>query len=1182
MKPLQLKIKGLNSFLDEQTIDFSCLSDRGLFGIFGPTGSGKSSILDAITLALYGKVPRAGGQLGGIVNTQTDTAQVVYDFALGEGEARRFYRVQRSFKRNVNRRTGNEGVSTKSAGLYDISDSENPQVLFEGQREVNAGVEALVGLSAEDFTRSVVLPQGSFSEFLKMTGADRGQMLERIFALEEYGEKMTIRIKRIKADQYIQAMQMEALLSSYADISPEIYNSKEAELKLLRQDMQALEALWQTTEQDYQQFKLVWEGQEELKSYQLVAGELQAQQKEMNQLQVQFEKAERAALLRPLLERLEPREKLVAARTAEMKILDDQLKSIHTQLILTGEKFNQAKHNQEVELPAQREKLHQLEMALKIEADISLLQTEYDHLRQQYEASTNTIEGQKTTLEQKQNQIAALRASVLSCRQQLDMIKISPELRERMSQAYEEERQYRQEQKMLEDIQPIISNLETNLKGNEAQRITRMEQYQQEENEQQRLLLAKDNLENNYPGHKDDLLDLQQIINKEQQEIEQLIVLHAEAEQIQLELSQLAEEKHTRYLKVAEEQALLAQQEAKRQDCQLRLEISRDKNMAGALASKLVSGEACPVCGSAHHPAPAGTVEILAIEALEKEKLRLEQQVQQQQNKVRQIELELRDWLGKEAHKIQAAQLLQDKIAGRQLAPLQELVKRKESAFIKLKEEISGWEEKRKLIAEQIVTVKERMAQLATELATQQTAGQKDREIMANKQLEAEQIQARLVATQKRYLASCLALGFEQMEVPYRQMQQNDRQAETLEKELRALEIEMNSLEAERVKLQEEINQLELSRTEIITSGKEKSRLLEQKRAELQVICGALNPASAIAAQQEIIEGIEKDYQLWQGEYESSRLQEDQLKQQYAALEGDLRALTAVLQEERWEMEQGLKTHSFIDRAELISNFQEESVADQWRNTIRAYFDRLNLNEANLERVEQRLAGLSIAEDEWQVLQQKRQDLQENLSEMKNHLLIQATAQQEVVRRLQARQEIESKKQSIDHKYGLIEELENLFKGKKFVEFIARTQLSYIAREASAKLKDITRGRYALELNAEGDFIMRDDFNGGVRRATHTLSGGETFLTSLALALALSSHIQLGRASLEFFFLDEGFGTLDAETLEIVIDSLERLHSEKLTVGVISHVEELKQRMPRRLIVTQAIPGISGSTVAIE
>ena len=111
---------------------------------------------------------------------------------------------------------------------------------------------------------------------------------------------------------------------------------------------------------------------------------------------------------------------------------------------------------------------------------------------------------------------------------------------------------------------------------------------------------------------------------------------------------------------------------------------------------------------------------------------------------------------------------------------------------------------------------------------------------------------------------------------------------------------------------------------------------------------------------------------------------------------------------------------------------------------------------------------------------------------------------------------------------------------------------------------------------------MRDNFNGGERRSVDTLSGGETFLTSLSLALALSSQIQLkGSAPLEFFFLDEGFGSLDAELLDIVMESLERLHSDKLSVGIISHVEELKNRVPIKLLVTSSEAG-SGSKVKIE
>ncbi len=106
--------------------------------------------------------------------------------------------------------------------------------------------------------------------------------------------------------------------------------------------------------------------------------------------------------------------------------------------------------------------------------------------------------------------------------------------------------------------------------------------------------------------------------------------------------------------------------------------------------------------------------------------------------------------------------------------------------------------------------------------------------------------------------------------------------------------------------------------------------------------------------------------------------------------------------------------------------------------------------------------------------------------------------------------------------------------------------------------------------------------NGGQRRSVDSLSGGETFLTSLSLSLALSSQIQLkGSSPLEFFFLDEGFGSLDIDLLDIVMESLENLHSEKLSIGIISHVEELKDRVPVKLLVESSDVG-RGSRVKIE
>lgn len=172
---------------------------------------------------------------------------------------------------------------------------------------------------------------------------------------------------------------------------------------------------------------------------------------------------------------------------------------------------------------------------------------------------------------------------------------------------------------------------------------------------------------------------------------------------------------------------------------------------------------------------------------------------------------------------------------------------------------------------------------------------------------------------------------------------------------------------------------------------------------------------------------------------------------------------------------------------------------------------------------------------------------------------------------------------AVEHQIGILEDLKGVSRGKRFVEYMAAERLKYISRSASRRLSEITNGSYELETNQEGEFVIRDNKNGGVLRAPATLSGGETFVTSLALALSLSEEIQLkGTAPLELFFLDEGFGSLDENLLDVVMTSLERIHNEHLKVGIISHVESVKARVPVRLIVSPAQSGIRGSKVEIE
>ena len=148
---------------------------------------------------------------------------------------------------------------------------------------------------------------------------------------------------------------------------------------------------------------------------------------------------------------------------------------------------------------------------------------------------------------------------------------------------------------------------------------------------------------------------------------------------------------------------------------------------------------------------------------------------------------------------------------------------------------------------------------------------------------------------------------------------------------------------------------------------------------------------------------------------------------------------------------------------------------------------------------------------------------------------------------------------------AVLAELVAELRGDRFGDYIVTETLQLLAAHASQELLRISDGRYSL-VSEDGDFEVVDHANADERRSVKTLSGGETFLASLALALALSRHVGdlatdgLG-AKLEAVFIDEGFGTLDPETLDDVIDALERLRAEDLMVGVISHVPELGERV---------------------
>jgi exonuclease SbcC len=167
--------------------------------------------------------------------------------------------------------------------------------------------------------------------------------------------------------------------------------------------------------------------------------------------------------------------------------------------------------------------------------------------------------------------------------------------------------------------------------------------------------------------------------------------------------------------------------------------------------------------------------------------------------------------------------------------------------------------------------------------------------------------------------------------------------------------------------------------------------------------------------------------------------------------------------------------------------------------------------------------------------------------------------------RVKQRQQLEAKITADAAQIAVLQILATELRADHFIDFVVQETLDVLAVHASEELLRISDGRYSL-ISSTGDFSVVDHVNADEKRSVKTLSGGETFMASLSLALALSKHVSelagegLG-ARLEAVFIDEGFGALDPETLDEVIDALERLRQDDLLIGIISHVPALAERI---------------------
>lgn len=250
---------------------------------------------------------------------------------------------------------------------------------------------------------------------------------------------------------------------------------------------------------------------------------------------------------------------------------------------------------------------------------------------------------------------------------------------------------------------------------------------------------------------------------------------------------------------------------------------------------------------------------------------------------------------------------------------------------------------------------------------------------------------------------------------------------------------------------------------------------------------------------------------------------------------------------------------------------------------LRACVDRLADASARIDEARAALAHLTSDRDERDRAHEQERDAARRAAFEAVDRAERALEQRRAIDRRAARfLELRARAALLEPRAQRLAQARLLVSANQLAELAAERHLEAVTRDAAALLRTLSAERYALVRSADGAFAIADSDLGSAARSPSTLSGGETFLVALALALALSERIQIaGRARFDFFFLDEGLGGLDAATLEIALSALERLRGPRRVIGLISHLAAVEERMPHKLRVEPG-RGERGVTVRHE
>ena len=1078
MRPQKLSLKNFMPFRatgdQVHEVDFSQLD---LFSITGPMASGKSALIDAMVWCLYGRTARYGTDSKGVISTGEQTCEVALDFTLGPRWFRAVRRTGKITDSGLSEREGEEWIQ-------DVS----------GSARLTNRIEELLGLDFDSFTKTVILPQGRYAEFLTSEPKKRRELLAKILELGVYS-RVADRAKLMADREKTRAETLRETLAQYAGLSQEHIALQKEELSKLSQRIE------QVSQQE-QRLRDVAQHADQIAGLQSRVTELQTEvqtrtrEKELAQKKADEAIAQVASLTGELAKIGQGREALGydAARHEVVKRAAVHLKEWAS-----------------VREEAERKKIERTAIQGEVDA---LVQQIADHTQQveqaqsQYQTHTATFE-----------QLIAEAGDVAA-------------LTERLSAA-------RRWKELQQEQQRLTSRIETLRQDHTATQHRLDDLKRQDASHEQNVRELKDKLE----GAKENERQKRQLMAEAERLGRELQEVSEAEERVRAEL-EIARNELTRAEHVAQQaQQEFAQAEEQEQAARTALEDNQRRHEAAHLRATLHVGDPCPVCQTTVSQIPVAQEAGDDLKMLQAQMERAAQAAQQRRTEAQ----EANTSVATRRARLDAAE-----------QGLKERERLRQEVRNSLVSHFPGHGSPSEAL-QAVQAQQEELSVALKDIETRVVSAEQEKARLSRQREAAQQEEAKL-AEALRGTTEKLDADIRELEVPRREIAaflttNGDPEQSVAQRRTMVMQVEQRMKESERAlhQLESALNSLKTTQVQkdgdlkLFASEYEGALLRAEREAQAVRTCLGL-AEDALLPKTEDIEGelnalVDKQTRHADLSQHEERVQakRDQMERQAKDSQADLQARTRVLEESQEKQRQ-------------VQNRLEKE-----RTELQAAIAQHNLTDAG-EDGEQIKPQLETVRGQMMSLQEQRGRLEAEHAEAE--------------RRWQEKEQEEEKLHAAQSEERLASDLRKLL-GSEFTDFLSRGAIEALMRDASAHLQRLTHGRYVFDIAYRGRAItlqIVDHEDQRRARPTHSLSGGETFLASLAIALALSQGfrtVATGRAaqtSTECLILDEGFGTLDREGVQMVTETLQELRGEEgRMVGIITHVEEVAAAMPMRI-----------------